>query len=421
MNFSQKLKNNRTLMNGAMFSMFSFINRGISFVLLIILAGYIMPVEYGKLSLFNTIVQLLGFFIALSCQGYFTISYFQRKGELFRQDVSSIIIIMAVCSIVCSIILLFSQSALARFAELPPLYLWFALIICIGDVFFYLLMDLMRIQEKVVRYGILSCGFAIISFVLTLFMVVYMGLKWEGRIYTLLIISIITGILGFGVLVYKRLFSRHVTWEGTKTIIKWGIPLLPHHATVWIKQGCDRFIINATHSLESVGVFSFALNMTNIVNMIGIAFNQSHSVTIFQILSSDITAEDKKKQLKQQTKNIGLIYTLGYVGVLILGTLLVWFALPKYSASMPFFWITSLSGYMNCLYYLFVNYLFYYHKNQNIMMITFLTSCLHLIMSLLLTRYSLLWTACIYVLSQAVVLVLIARQSLKIVREKLVD
>ena len=116
-------------MNGTMFSMFSFINRGISFVLLIILARYIMPAEYGRLSLFNTIVQLLGFFIALSCQGYFTISYFQRKGELFRQDVSSIVLIMAGCTVVCSVILLFSQDALARFAELPPLSLWFALII----------------------------------------------------------------------------------------------------------------------------------------------------------------------------------------------------------------------------------------------------------------------------------------------------
>lgn len=408
-------------MNGTMFSMFSFINRGISFVLLIILARYIMPAEYGRLSLFNTIVQLLGFFIALSCQGYFTISYFQRKGELFRQDVSSIVLIMAGCTVVCSVILLFSQDALARFAELPPLYLWFALIICVGEVFFYLLMDLMRIQEKVLRYGLLSCGFAVISFALSIYMVVYKGLNWEGRIYTHLIIAVVSGLLGFGVLAYKRLFSRHVTWEGTKTVIKWGVPLIPHHATGWIKQGCDRFIINGAHSIEAVGVFSFALNMTSIVNMIGMAFNQTNSVTIYQILASDKTAKEKKTFLKRQTRNIGLIYTIGYVAVLVFGTALVFWALPKYRPSLPYFWITSISGYLNCLYYLFVNYLFYYHKNSNIMMITFLTAVLHLGMSLLLTRYSLYWTAVIYVISQAIVLILIARQSLRVIREKLAD
>lgn len=404
-----------------MFAMFSFINRGISFVLLIILARYIMPAEYGQLSLFNTIVQLLGFVIALSCQGYFTISYFQRKGELFRQDVSSIVLIIAGCTVVCCIILLCSQNTLARLAQLPPLYLWFALIICVGEVLFFLLLDLMRVQEKVVRYGMLSCGFAVISFALSIYMVVYKGLDWEGRVYTHLIIAIVSGLFGFVVLAYKRLFSRHVTWDGTKRILKWGVPLIPHHATGWIKQGCDRFIINGAHSIEAVGVFSFALNMTSIVNMIGVAFNQTHSVTIYQILASEKSSKEKKRLLKRQTRNMGIIYTVGYGGVLLLGTLLVWLALPKYSQSIPFFWITSISGYMSCLYYLFSNYLFYFHKNQTIMVITFLAACLHLVMSLLLTKYSLYWTAIIYVVSQAVVLVLIAIQSFKLIKEKLAE
>ena len=415
------IKKNKTLINGTMFSMFSFINRGISFVLLIILARYIMPAEYGRLSLFNTIVSLLGFIIALSCQGYFTISYFQRKGELFRQDVSSIVLILAVCTVVLSTILIFFQETLARLAELPSSFLWFALIICIGEIFFYLLMDLMRIQEKVTRYGILSCGFALISFIISIYLVVYKGLNWEGRIYTHLIIAVVSGSLGLFVLYRKRLFSPHFTWKGTKTILKWGIPLIPHCATGWIKNGCDRFIINGTHTIADVGVFSFALNMVSIINMIGIAFNSTHSITLYQILSSESPVKQKKILLKKQTRLMGIIYTIGFFFVLIVGTLLIYIALPQYSASVPYFWITSISGYMNCLYYLFSTFIFYYHKNQVIMFITFLTACLHLVLSIIFTRYSLYYTAWIYVFTQAIVLVLTARQSIKVLCEKMVD
>ena len=416
-----RVKNNKTLINGTMFSVFSFVNKGINFVLLIILARFIAPAEYGRLSLFNTIVQFLGYFIAMSTQGYFSISYFQRKGELFRQDFTSIVLIMACCTTILSVVLLFSQNALASFAELPPSFLWFAVVICVFNVFYYCFMDLLRIQEKVARYGIFSCGFALLNFVMAIYMVVYLGMDWEGRVYSHLICSVISGIVGFVILVRKRLFTRKVTWSGTKMILLWGIPLIPHEASNWIKQGCDRFIINGAHSIEDVGIFSFALTLTSIITMIGAAFNATNSVSIYQILSSEKTAKQKKTQLKLQMRNIGIIYTAGFVLVLIFGTTLVPLFLPKYTPCLPYFWITSVYGYLVCLYFLFVNYLFYYHKNHNIMIVTFFTAALHLILSLLLTRYSLYWTAIIYVVTQVVVLILIVRQSLKVIREKLTD
>ena len=419
MNIISKLKGNKTLMNGTMFSLFSFINRGIGFLLLIILARYIMPAEYGRLSLFNTIVQFLGYFIALSCQGYFAISFFQRKGELFRQDTTSIVLIMTVCTTILSIVLLFCHEPLARFAELPHSFLWFALIISFTQVFYFLYTDLLRVEEKVARYGIVSCGFALVNFVLSIYLVIDRGLDWEGRVYSHLICAVVSGIIGVVVLAKKRLFTRHVTWEGTKMILLWGIPLIPHKATSWIKQGCDRFIINGTHTIEDVGLFSFALTLTSIIIMIGSAFNSTNSVTIYQVLSSDLPASQKRTQLKKQSRNILFIYTIGYILVLIGASVFVPLLLPKYSGSLTYFWITSVSGYLQCLYYLFVNYLFYYHKNKNIMLITFITALLHLGLSLLLTRYSLYLTSIIYIVSQSVVVILIANQSLKIINEKI--
>lgn len=419
-NIFLRFKNNKTLRNGTLFSMFAFINRGIAFLLMVILARYIMPGEYGQLSLFNTITQLLAYFITLSCQSFFTISYFQRKGELFRQDFTSIILITTGTTLLLSIVLFFFQDSLARFADLPPAFLWFAIIICVGEEIFGLLMSYIRIQEKVIRYGILSCGFAIINFIISIYLVVYKGLDWRGRVYTHLCVAVLSGLLGLGVLASKHFFTRHVTWEGTKNVLKWGVPLIPHNAAGWIKQGCDRFIINSNHSLAAVGIFSFALNLNSIIAMVGIAFNQTNSVTIYQLLSSDKTANDKLFLLKRQTKNIGLIYTISYVSILVLGTLLVYFAIPAYCTSLPYFWILSLSGYLNCLYYLFVNYLYYFHRNKNVMTITFTTALLHLMMSLLLTKYSLYWTAIIYVVTQGVVVYLTARQAIKVIRESFI-
>ena len=68
--FLNRLLGNKLLLKGALFSLFSFFNQGASFLLLIILANYIAPSDYGTLSLFNTIISFLGFLVSLSTHGY---------------------------------------------------------------------------------------------------------------------------------------------------------------------------------------------------------------------------------------------------------------------------------------------------------------------------------------------------------------
>lgn len=415
-----KLKNNKTLINGSLFAFFSFINQGVAFFLLVILARFILPAEYGKLSLFNTVVQFIGYFVALSTPGFLSVSFFKRKGDLFRQDVSSIVLITVGGAIVVSIVLLLFDNPLSVFTDLPPLFLWFALIICFTQVFFRLFLDYLRVQEKVVKYGLLSCGIALANFILSIYLVVVRHMDWEGRVYAYLVCSVIFGLLGFILLARSKLFTYKISWDGIKMILLWGIPLVPHEATLWIKQGCDRFIINGTHTMEDVGIFSFALTMTSVVVMMGTAFNATNSVSIYQILSSEKNSNEKKIGLKKQLRNIGFIYLICYIFIVVAGFVLVPLLLPKYTNSLPYFLITSISGFLQCIYFLFVNFLFYYNKNHQIMMVTLTAALIHLGLSLLFTRYSLYYTAIIYVISQSIVLYLISRQSVKLIRERLV-
>ena len=106
--FINLIKNNKTLKNGGLFSIFSFFNKGISFLLLMILAKYISPAQYGFLSLFNTIVTFLGFTVGLSTAGYLGISYFKNKLAVFKSDLTTIILITTVGSLLLCILIILS-------------------------------------------------------------------------------------------------------------------------------------------------------------------------------------------------------------------------------------------------------------------------------------------------------------------------
>lgn len=411
------LKNN-LLIKGALFSVFSFFNQGVSFVLLIVLAKYILPDDYGHLSLFNTVVTFLSFVISLSTSGYISVAYFKKSLNEFTKDFSVVLFITFSVTTFLFVLLLLWGEFISAILQVPLNLLYYAVLISISNCFYQILLDVYRIKEDLRKYGIFSCSFALINFILALFFVVSLKLGWEGRVYSQLLTCLLYGIVS--IYVWKRFnfFNfRKIDKKSFKTIICWGVPLIPHLASAWIRQGGDRYIINSYFSIEEVGIFSFALNLSNIIFILGSAFNQTNSVYIYKILSSE--SKEKRDSLNKQTKQILGVYVAGTILITVACVLLVPLILPNYSPSLPYFLILSLSGFLQCIYFLYTNYLFYYDKTNNLMYITFGCSVLHLILSLLLTKYSLYFTCFLYVVLKLAMAVLVIIQAKKLLKEHL--
>lgn len=414
------LRRNKTLKNGALFSLFSFINRGFSFLLLMILANYIEPGEYGYLSLFSTVVMVIGYFISMSTDGYMTISYF-KEGEFgIRNATSSLLVITSIFTFLFLGVLLVWGETLSQMLNLPLSTLYLAIIICFFTVYTNENLHLFRVKERVKIYGFFSCSNAFLNFIISILFVKTMLMGWEGRVYSQTLCFALFGIIGLFYLAKGKYIGKP-NWNYMKGMLLWGIPLIPHYATNFIRQGCDRYIINYFHTIEDVGLLSFALNLTNIIIMIGSGFNQSTSVDIYKILGNkDIPALEKLKSLASLRSQIFKVYLFSSSAIVLACYILVPVLLPKYSESMPYFLILGIYGFFQCIYFLFSNYLIFYKKTKNIMYITFSSSVLHLGLSLLLTQYSLYFTCLIYTISQALVCLLIYRKAKKVLKAELV-
>ena len=414
MNLIKRFKGNKTLLNGSLFSIYSFFNEGIAFLLLLLLANYIAPKEYGQLSLFNTVVQFMSYFVALSTQGFLSVSFFRRGEEHFRQDFSSICLICLFGTITFSIINLLGGSMFAQKLSIPNTFLWLAISISFFSVFQRLWLNFHRIKEEVGIYGIISCSAAILNLILSLYLVIGAGYNWKGRVYAQVLCTAVYGIIAFFYFANKKLFTRNVTWPNIKMVAFWGIPLIPHLASVWIKQG------------DSFSSFFCSILCTNLLCVSPIFVLDApplpyNTIALYKILSSSLNALQKRQQLKRQTRNIALILFVAYVFVVLSASILVPILLPRYSSSIPYFLILSLQGLGQCFYFLFCNYLFYFSRNKQIMYTTFFTSLFHLGLSFILTHYSLYYTCVIYVVSQVLVTGTIFLLSNRILKLNLID
>lgn len=404
-----------SLKDGMLFSLFSFINRGFSFLLLLILANYIAPAEYGYLGLFATVLMVIGFFMAMSTEGYLSVAFF-KDGELgIKRTYSFILYLSILMALLFGIILLCIGERLSQMLELSRTVLALTVAIAFFTVFTNINLDYLRLKEQIKPYGLLSCGNALMNFVLSILLVKYCGFGWIGRVWAQLWCFLWFGVGAILFFLKKKMVVK-VPGKYCKGILFWGLPLIPHLAANFIRQGCDRYIISYSHSVTDVGLFSFALNIANIVIMIGIGFNQSNSVDIYKILGdTDSTPNEKRQKLVRQRILIQRVFFLLTLIVMICGYLIFPIILPKYAGAMNYFLILAIWGFFQCLYFLYTNYLFYYNKTKQIMYVTFGTSLVHLGLSLIFTKYSLYYTCLIYVLIQFLIFILIRRIAVKTV------
>lgn len=109
------------------------------------------------------------------------------------------------------------------------------------NCYFQIVLDYYRIREKLTSFGLVSCSFAVVNFAVTMLFVVALKQGWVGRIYAQLACGVLYGLVAFYVCFRYRLFIfKGLSWLQVKPILMWGIPLIPHLATSWIKQGGDR-------------------------------------------------------------------------------------------------------------------------------------------------------------------------------------
>jgi len=413
-----KIVSNKTVRNGTLFSIYSFFNKGTSFLLLLILANYIQPKEYGELSMFNTVVMLLGYVVSLSVHSYLSVSYFQRTKEEFRKDFSAICIVTITVSFILLLILLFDVDLWSNILKIPSDLVVFPLLLASLNVFVHMNTDLLRVQEKITQYGIFSCGFATSNMLLTLYLVIFQEQNWRGFVYAKLMCDCTFGLISL-IRFYKfKLFTITTDISIYKTLLLFGLPVIPHHMANWVRQGCDRYIIDYFYDTSEVGLFSFALNIVSIITMIGTAFNATNQVNIYKILSAKFSKADKLTKLKRTERYIGFLY-IGVTILIVVGaTIFVPIMLPKYSKSVIYFLILSIHGLLICLYFLKCNYLFYFKRTKTLMYITFGTSILHLGLSLLLTRYSLIFTCLIYGIMYFVLLLLVNNEANKLLTKE---
>lgn len=355
----------------------------------------------------------------MTTQGYLSISFFQEGLIGLRKTFSCIFFTTIITiSLICLFACIF-KPILNQYLIFPWEYLYLAISTAFFIIYSNMCLDYFRIKKNVKYYGLFSCGSAILIFATSIFFVKFLLMGWFGCILAQLICSALFGTIGIIVFLQKKCISfPDIThW---KLVLMWGIPLIPHLATDFIQQGCDRYIINHYFDAEQVGLFSFAYTLSAAIIMIGSGFNEANSVSVFEILGNKkMQASQKMILLKKQKKNLFWVYLASTIVAILLCIVLVPFVMPQYSLSVKYFVVLSIYALGQCIYFLYGIFLSFYNQTKKLMSITFSFAIIHFVSSLFLTQYSIYYTCLIYVVCQFGIIIFIRKNAIMAIEENL--
>lgn len=397
-----RIVRNKSFRNGIFFSLFSFLNSGISFLIMMLMARYVQPESYGQLSLFTTMISLLSILICLNTNGLIGVNFFTSSKEIVQRFLNVTLITSLLVYLLFLTGMFLLKSQFEEWTGLGMAFQFCAISVCLLQVVSSSLLDIWRLEEKVGRYGVFSMLMVISNLVLTVLFVALMKLDWQGRVYAQVLTCVLFSIIAFIILVKKGYLKR--VFPLKKDFIegyKFGLPLIPHSTSFWLRQGLDRYIINAFFVQSAVVFFSFAYNFANIIQIIGSAFNASYSVNIYKTLA---TADaDSMRILRRNCRYLLSVYLLLTLAVCLFASMLIPLVFPKYSDCIIYLFPLCGGAMFQCFYLVYVNILFFYKKTKKLMYITFTCSLLHCLLSFLLTKYGVIYTAYISLFSNMLI------------------
>lgn len=184
-------------------------------------------------------------------------------------------------------------------------------------------------------------------------------------------------------------FTRRRALHSLRYILAFGLPLLLHHASGFVKGQLDRIIIYRMYSAAELGVYAAALQLAGILSIILMAVNKATVPYYYHAI----------EQKKITAKHVRRWAWLGLCAAPLFAAAVwcmpeswfVWFLGAQYTGAHHYIVLFTLGYALTIPYYLLVNYLFYFGKNSLISSISLLSAAIYLLILFAVAQLGMAW------------------------------
>lgn len=354
----------------------SFFNAAIPFIILPVLTKYLSTEEYGIVSTFMVCNSIFLLVIGLEQQGYISVSFFSSTPQMIRAIISNILIISFVIFVVFSLVIFYFQSFFEEVVQIDSRWILYA----VGVSFFQFIgqvnLTIWQLEKKSIKYAVFQIANSLVNYGLSVALIVAFGMAEAGRIYGIVFTSVALGIFCLLNLSKRGILTLLAEKEIAKHSLLFSLPLVPHALAGWVNNSLDKILINNFVGVSENGIYSISYQIGMGIGIIASSFNRAFVPFIYEKLNTNLV-EEKKRLIKYTYVYYAMLIALSFLLIILSPFILALLVDEKFlHAGVYLPWI--IVGFtFDGLYYGVVNYIYFSRKTLLVSVITFSGCLIH--------------------------------------------
>jgi O-antigen/teichoic acid export membrane protein len=346
--------------NSFIYSLTTFVQKGLVFLLLPLYTHYLPPHEYGIVTVMLAISFICSAFFTFGLDSAIIRFYYDAKEDPqeFKKLFGTLLMALFFISLTVFILAVTAFSPVVQFfMDKIPFYpyAYIGLAIVVFQPLYNLCLAFLQAKHQAGSYSFLSFMYFLINIGFMILFVVVLGMGAAGYLLAILVAQVISSAVGLWILRNEFLFKFHMHF--LKAAMKYSMPLIPHSVASQAAGYADRIILNKFLNTGMAGIYHLGYVLSMPIEVLTFSINRAYTPLFFK------QVQEKKEDLSEVI-DVALVVTLIYLFfstalALFSYEIVSWFFSENFLSAYNVIPFISFSFANTGFYYLFSTVLFY--------------------------------------------------------------
>ena len=266
----------------------------IGFITVPLITHIISPEEYARASMFTLAQTTVALFLCLGMDQAFVREFHESDDR--NKLLSNAMLLPVIFTVLLDVALLCfrPQVSMLLFDTPDEDAAIYALALLFPSMLVerFALMKL-RMEEKGLAYSLFTVLLKLLTLVFTLILLLHYEKSFRSVIYALSLAEILCGLLLFFTLISRIKFSlRAIDRELMARMLRYGLPLLPASALMWILTSMDKAMLRTMSTYTELGLYAGAFKIVSALSILQTCFTLFWTPLSYRWYQADV---DKRR------------------------------------------------------------------------------------------------------------------------------
>jgi O-antigen/teichoic acid export membrane protein len=332
------------------------VNAVLPLMLLPVLTRYLTTTDYGIMATSVVLVQVTVTAIGLNTSGLIVQSQFTDDFVTRRNLLSTNVLIAFVLAVAFGLVTMAGGDLVERVTQFPAAWTPLLIVLALGLVVQQFYLAILQSRNEAKRFISIQILGTSLNLSVSVLLVVGIGMDWRGRIIATAVAgSVVAAICLHGLIARLGLLRGVFHRASVKSILDFGVPLIPHVAGGWAIAMAPRLYLNNLADVSDTGLFGVAFSMAAPIAMVIGAANQAYMPALFSNLA---------KQQPSARMGMARLLLIGAITMPLLAVfyamgvrwILPWIVGPRFLEAEEYVLWLALAFAMQGVYFVFANF-----------------------------------------------------------------